>query len=328
MKTFHLRRACAATGLAVAALAAGSAALAAEPYPCKTLTLVSPYPPGGTTDILARMVAPGMAAELGSSVIVDNRGGASSNIGTEFVSRASPDGCTALLGNNTGVVINRNLYPLKMDPVHTLAPVGEVAAVPLLLYVNAAVPAASVAELVELVRRSPGKFSYASGGSGSPQHLAGELLKLEKKIELLHVPYRGQGPALTDVLAGQVQVAFETTTALAPQLKSGRIRVLATTAARRTPALPEVPTMKEAGFDDFVIENWYGLFVPAKTPAALVSRLNQALVATLKSPEVRTRLGDMGSGDVSGTPEQFARFIAREIPYWQSIVKRSGATVD
>ena len=327
MKTSSIRT-LTAVGTAVATLTAGSPALAADPYPCKTLTLVSPYPPGGTTDILARMVSPGLAAELGTTVIVDNRGGASSNIGTEFVSRAPSDGCTALLGNNTGVVINRNLYPLKMDPVKTLAPVGEVASVPLLLYINAAVPAGNAAQLVELVRKSPGKFSYASGGSGSPQHLAGELLKLEKKIDLLHVPYRGQGPALTDVIAGQVQVAFETTTALAPHLKSGRIKILATTGAKRTPALPDVPTMKEAGFDSFVIENWYGLFVPAKTPAPLVARLNQALNATLKSPEVRTKLSDMGSSDVGGTPEQLARFIDKEIPYWQSIVKRSGATVD
>ena len=318
----------AATCIAVATLTASSLALAADAYPCKTLTLVSPYPPGGTTDILARMVAPGLATQLGTTVIVDNRGGASSNIGTEFVSRAQPDGCTALLGNNTGVVINRNLFALKMDPVKTLAPVGEVASVPLLLYINAAVPAGNAAQLVELVRKSPGKFSYASGGSGSPQHLAGELLKLEKKIDILHVPYRGQGPALGDVLAGQVQIAFETTTALAPQIKSGRIKILATTGAKRTPALPEVPTMKEAGFDNFVIENWYGLFVPAKTPAPLVSRLNQALNATLKSSEVHSKLSDMGSSDVSGTPEQLARFIDKEIPYWQSIVKRSGATVD
>ena len=327
MKTAS-RRTFTATCIAVAAVTANSLALAADPYSCKTLILVSPYPPGGTTDILARMLAPGLAAELGTTVIVDNRGGASSNIGTEFVSRAQPDGCTALLGNNTGVVINRNLFALKMDPVKTLAPVGEVASVPLLLYINAAVPAGNAAQLVELVRMSPGKFSYASGGSGSPQHLAGELLKLEKKIDILHVPYRGQGPALSDVLAGQVPIAFETTTALAPHLKSGRIKILATTAARRTPVLPDVPTMKEAGFDNFVIENWYGVFVPAKTPAPLIGRLNDALNKVLRSPEVRAKLSDMGSSDVSGTPEELARFIDKEIPYWQSIVKRSGATVD
>ncbi|KAF1049137.1 Bug family tripartite tricarboxylate transporter substrate binding protein [Xylophilus sp.] len=319
-----------AGGLAAAAalLAMPLQAAQADAYPCKTLTLVSPYPPGGTTDILARLVAPGMSSELGTTVIVDNKGGASSNIGTEFVARAAADGCTALLGNNTGVVINRNLYPLRLDPVKALAPVGEVASVPLLLYVNAGVPARSVAELVALARQAPGKYSYASGGSGSPQHLAGELLKIDREIDLLHLPYRGQGPALTDVLSGQVPIAFETTTALLPHLASGRVRVLATTAPKRVDGLPDVPTMKEAGVDNFVIENWYGVFVPSPTPPALVQRLNAALVKTLKSPAVAAKLREMGSADVSGSTEAFKRFVDRETPYWTSVVKRSGAKVD
>jgi len=303
-------------------------AQAAESYPCKTLTLVSPYPPGGTTDILARLVAPGMASSLGINVIVDNKGGASSNIGTEFVSRAAPDGCTALLGNNTGVVVNRNLYPLRLDPVKALAAVGEVASVPLLLYVNSSLPAKDVGELVKLVQQTPGKYSYASGGSGSPQHLAGELLKLERNIDLLHVPYRGQGPAMTDVLSNQVPMAFETTTALMPHVNAGRIRVLAITAPKRIAAMPNVPTMKEAGLDNFVIENWYGVLVPAKTPPALVGRLNAALNETLRSAQVRQKLADMGSDDVSGSAEHFAKFIAEETPYWANVVKRSGAKVD
>ena len=307
-------------------LAAGTAV--AAPYPCKTVTLVSPYPPGGTTDILARLVAPGMAEQLETTVIVDNKGGASSNIGTEFVGRAAPDGCTALLGNNTGVVINRNLYKLKLDPVTALAAVGEVAAVPLLLYVNSSVPATNVAELVKLLQESPGKYSYASGGSGSPQHLAGELLKLERKLDMTHIPYRGQGPAMADVLSGQVPIAFETTTALAPQIASGRIRVLATTAPARLKNLPDVPTMKEAGYPSFVIENWYGVLTPAKTPAALVARLNTALNHALRQPDVAKKLSDMGSQDVSGSAAQFSKFIAREVPLWQDVVKRSGAQVD
>lgn len=303
-------------------------AAAAEPYPCKTLMLVSPYPPGGTTDILARLVAPGIASSLGINVIVDNKGGASSNIGTEFVSRAQPDGCTALLGNNTGVVINRNLYPLRLDPVKSLAAVGAVASVPLLFYVNSSIPAKDMSELVKLIKATPGKYSYASGGSGSPQHLAGELLKLERNVDILHIPYRGQGPAMTDVLANQVPMAFETTTALMPHVNSGRLRVLATTAPKRVPGMPNVPTMKEAGFDNFVIENWYGVLVPAKTPPAMVARLNEALNETLRSPQVKQKLVDMGSEDVSGTSEQFAKFIEQETPYWTNAVKRSGAKVD
>ena len=331
MKSHSIRtlRTFKATAALTACLAAFGAHAADEPYPCKTLTLVSPYPAGGTTDILARLVAPGMATELGTTVIVDNKSGASSNIGTEFVARAHPDGCTALLGNNTGVVINRNLYPLRLDPVKSLTGVGEVASVPLLLYVNsAAVPARDLASLVALVQKSPGKYSYASGGSGSPQHLAGELLKLDRKLDLLHVPYRGQGPAMLDVLAGQVPIAFETTTALGPHIAGGRVRVLATTAARRVEGLPDVPTMQEAGVADFVIENWYGVLVPAKTPAPLVKQLNEALNKTLRTPAVAQKLREMGSTDVAGTPEQFNRFIETETPYWTAVVKRSGAKVE
>ncbi|SOY93276.1 Tricarboxylate binding receptor [Cupriavidus taiwanensis] len=309
------------------ALSSGTVA-AAEAYPCPTLRLVSPYPPGGTTDILARIVSPGLSKRLGITVIVDNRGGASSNIGTEFVSRAKPDGCTALLGNNTGIVINRNLYKLKLDPTQALAPVGEVASVPLVLYVNASLPVKTVGQLVDLTKATPGKYSYASGGSGSPQHLAGEMLKLERQLDMVHVPYRGQGPALSDVIAGQVPIAFETTTAIAPQIKSGKLRLLATTGAKRSRTLPDLPTMQEAGFPGFVIENWYGLFVPAETPAPLIQRLNAELNAVLAEPDVASKLNDMGSSDVRGTPAQFRTFITKEMPYWESLVKRSGAKVD
>ena len=303
-------------------------AVAQDPYPCATVKFVSPYPPGGTTDILARMLAPGLAKQLGTNVIVDNKGGASSNIGTEFVANSASDGCTLLLGNNTGVVINQNLYKLKINPSKDLAAVAEVASVPLVLYVNSAVPANNVNELLELIKNNPGKYSYASGGSGSPQHLMGEMLKVEKRLDLTHIPYRGQGPAMADVLAGQVPIAFETTTAIAPQLSSGRIRVLATTGAVRPKNFPNVPTMKELGFNSFVIENWYGVFVAAKTPSVLIARLNKAINTVMKEPEVAASLNKMGSSDVAGTPEQFTQFINKEIPFWESLVKRTGATVD
>lgn len=317
----------AALGLALTAAAGGASAQGA--YPCKVVKIVSPYPPGGTTDILARLVAPGLAKELGSTVIVDNKGGASSNIGTEFVSGAPPDGCTLLLGNNTGIVINRNLYKLRLDPVKSLTPIVEVASVPLVLYVNASESAKTVDQLSAAIKAAPGKYSFASGGSGSPQHLMGEMLKLEMKLDMTHIPYRGQGPALQDVIAGQVPVAFETTTAIASQLSSGgRIRALATTGSTRSKNLPDVPTMKELGYANFVVENWYGIFAPAKTPAALTERLNRDLIKVLKSPEVSKSLADMGSRDVAGSSEQFSQFIAKELPYWESLVKRSGAKVD
>ncbi|KRC04570.1 tricarboxylate-binding receptor [Hydrogenophaga sp. Root209] len=307
---------------------AGTGAMAQSSYPCPVVKIVSPYPPGGTTDILSRLLAPGLAKELGTAVIVENKGGASSNIGTAFVSSAAPDGCTLLLGNNTGVVINRNLYKLRLDPVTTLAPVVEVASVPLVLYVNAAESAKSVDQLVAAVRANPGKYSFASGGSGSPQHLMGELLKLEMGLDMTHIPYRGQGPALQDVIAAQVPVAFETTTAIASQLGSGRIRALATTGSERSKNLPDIPTMKELGYTSFVIENWYGIFVPIKTPAPLVDRLNRDMFKVLQSPDVSKRLVEMGSREMSGSPKQFSQFIAKELPYWASLVKRSGAKVD
>jgi tripartite-type tricarboxylate transporter receptor subunit TctC len=269
-----------------------------------------------------------MQKTLGVTVIVDNRAGASSNIGTGYVSRANPDGCTALLGNNTGIVINRNLYKLPQDPVKALTPVAAVASVPLVLYVNPKVPVKSVEDLVSQAKADPQKFSFASGGSGSPQHLAGELLKIQKGIDMLHVPYKGQGPAMADVVAGHVPVAFETTTVLLPQIKSGKVRPLATTGAARATTLPDLPTMNSLGFTDFEITNWYGVFVPAGTPANLVDQLNKAVNTALASPEVASKLADMGSSKVAGAPKDFAAYIAKEIPRWEMVVKKSGAKID
>ena len=326
MKSFKKTASALAIGAGLALTTLG--AFGQTAYPCAVVKIISPYPPGGTTDILSRLLAPGLAKELGTTVIVENKGGASSNIGTEFVANAASDGCTMLLGNNTGIVINRNLYKLRVDPVKGLAPVAEVASVPLVLYVNASVPATSVNQLLELIKNNPRKYSYASGGSGSPQHLMGELLKVEKQLDITHIPYKGQGPALADVIGGQVQLAFETTTAIANQLSSGRIRALAITGAVRSKSLPDIPTMKELGYPSFVIENWYGVFVPARTPARLIARLNQDVNQVLRSAHVADSLGKMGSSDVAGSAEQFTQFVTRELPYWESLVKRTGATVD
>lgn len=247
----HFTTLAAAISLSLLALPAH----AQSAYTCQNVKLVSPYPPGGTTDILARLIQPGLTKELGVPVIVENKAGASSNIGTEFVSSSAPDGCTLLLGNNTGIAINRNLYKLRIDPVQGLKPIGAVASVPLVFYVHNAVPASNFNQLVEHIKKNPGKLSYASGGSGSPQHLMGELLKLEKGLAVVHIPYRGQGPAMQDVVAGQVEMAFETISVINPQLASGRIRALAITSASRSKVLPDLPTMKELGIPNFVTEN-------------------------------------------------------------------------
>ena len=322
------RRLFAAAAVALAACGAGPA-VAADKLDCPNVRFVSPYPPGGTTDILARLLAPSLQESLGVPVVVDNKAGASSNIGTEFVARSTPDGCTLLLGNNTGVVINRNLYKLRIDPVKDLQPIAQVAAVPLVLYVNPKVPVKTVGELVDLLKREPGKYNFASGGSGSPQHLAGELLKLRAGVDMMHIPYKGQGPAMTDVIAGQVQIAFETTAALLPQARAERVRPLATSGAERADAFPSLPTMVESGYKGFVITNWYGVFAPAGLPQDLTQRLNAAVNRALAAPDVASKLADMGSARMGGADAAaFAAFIQEEVPRWEEIVQRSGAKVD
>lgn len=314
--------------LAAGAMLAGLPAAHAAALDCNNVRFVSPYPPGGTTDILARLLAPSMQQTLGVPIVVDNKPGASSNIGTEFVARAKPDGCTILLGNNTGIVINRNLYSLRIDPVKDLAPVAYVAAVPLVLYVNPKVEVSNVAELTEQVRKEPTKYSFASGGSGSPQHLAGELLKIRADIDMLHVPYKGQGPAMMDVIGGQIPIAFETTATLLNQARGGLVKPLATTGAQRAAAFPELPTMIESGFPGFEITNWYGVFAPSGVPQAIVDALNQAVNTALAQPDVAAKLADMGSAKVSGSAAEFARFIDAEVPRWEEVVKRSNAKLD
>lgn len=320
------------TGLGMmvgAALMAPASVAQAEGLECQNITIISPYPPGGTTDILARLLGPGMSEKLGITVIVDNKPGASSNIGTEFVGRAKPDGCTLLLGNNTGIVINRNLYNLRLDPLESLQPVAMVASVPLVLYVNASkIDVKTPQALLDELKAHPDKYSFASGGSGSPQHLAGERIKQQKQVDMLHVPYRGQGPALSDVIAGHVPIAFETTTVLLPHVKSGAVRALATTSAERIDMLPDVPTMVESGFDGFEMENWYGVFAPADAPPAAIQKLHEAVQFALQQPDVIQSLKTMGSSDVSGSVEEVRQFIAKEAPIWTEVVEKSGARID
>ncbi len=313
---------------AVIAVATALAPAMAQDYPAHPIKIVSPYPPGGTTDILARLLSPKLTAALGQPVIVDNKAGASGNIGTEFVARAKPDGYTLLLGNNTGVVINPNLYKLNIDPSQDLVPVILVALVPSVLYVHPSVPANNFAEFVALVKKSPGKYAFASAGSGSPQHLAGEMLKIAYGLDLLHVPYKGSGPAISDVVGGQVPVGFESTVVLQPFVEANRVRPLATTGAKRSISLPAVPTMMESGAVDFDLTNWYGLFAPAGTPPEIIDKLNAELRKIIASPEVSERLAKMGSAVVPGTAAEFAAFIRTEVPRWSAVVKKSNARVD
>jgi tripartite-type tricarboxylate transporter receptor subunit TctC len=313
-------------GLLIFPLALTSAI--AQNYPKNPIRIISPYPPGGTTDILARLLSPKLQVALGQPVIVENKGGASSNIGTEFVAKAKPDGYTLLLGNNTGVVINQHLYKLNIKPSQDLAPVIEVAAVPLVLYVHPSFPAKTVAELVAVVKKNPGKYEFASGGSGSPQHLSGERLKLAYGLDLIHVPYKGQGPATADVVAGHIPIAFESTVVILPFVESNSVRALATTGATRSITLPNVPTLIESGLAGFEVTNWYGVFAPVGTPKEIIEKLNAELRKILSAPDIRERLAKMGSAPVHGSSEDFARYIQAEVPRWADVVKKSNARID
>ena len=225
-------------------------------------------------------------------------------------------------------MINQNLYKLNITPSQDLVPVVEVAAVPLVLYVHPTVPAKTLAELVALVKKNPGKYEFASGGSGIPQHLSGEMLKLAYGLDMLHVPYKGQGPAMTDVVAGHIPIAFETTVVLLPFIESNSVRPLATTGATRSITLPNVPTMIESGLPGFEVTNWYGVFGPTGTPKEIVEKLNVELCKILSAPDIRERLTKMGSAAVHGSPEDFAKFIKAEVPRWADVVKKSKARID
>lgn len=313
--------------IVVGCIAAISPAFAAD-YPTRPVKIISPYPPGGTTDILARLISSKLQTALGQAVIVENRGGASGNIGTEFVARAKPDGYTLLLGNNTGVVINPNLYKLNINPTQDLTPVILVAYVPLVLCVNPALNVKSLSELISLVKAQPKKYSFASAGSGSPQHLAGEMLNLAYGLDLVHVPYKGSGPAINGVLGGYPPIAFESTAVLLPFIESNQLRALATTGARRSTALPNMPTMIESGLAGFEVTSWYGLFAPTGTPKEVVERLNSEINGILSTPEMKDRLAKMGSALVNASTDDFAKFIKSEIPRWSEAVKKSNVTVD
>lgn len=318
--------------LAFAALsiAASTAALAQAPtaYPCETVKFIVPYPPGGSSDILARMLSSGLASRLGTTIVVENKAGAAGNIGTGQAATARGDGCTWLLGNATNVVITRNLYKLSPDPMAALQPVAEVAAVPMVLYANSTLPVKDMQQFVDFLKANPGKHSFASPGSGTPHHMLGEQLNQNLGLSTLHVPYKGSGPAIQDVMAGHVSFAFDGTSSIIPHIAGGRVRVLATTGDKRSAGLPDVPTMKELGHSNFVVTNWYGVFVPRDTPADLVNQLNASIREEMKSAQFKEALLKMDSQNADYSAEQYEQFVKKDAPYWESLVKQTGAKVD
>jgi tripartite-type tricarboxylate transporter receptor subunit TctC len=310
----------------LAALIAPS--LGAQTFPSQPIKMVSPFPPGGSVDIMARLIADPLAAQLGGRIIIENRSGASGNIGMEAVARAAPDGYTLVL-NTIPLVTNQSLFPkLSWDPIRDFAPIGMVATGPHVLVVPARVQAKSVAELIALARAHPGKLSYASAGIGTTFHFCAEMFKDSTGTFILHVPYRGGGPALVDTLSGQVDMSFPTLSAALPHIKAGTLRALAVTSTTRSSLLPELPTMQEAGVKDFQFTQWLALLAPAGTPREVILRLNAALKTALGSSDIHERFQTQGFEPFSTTPEEAGKFLAAEVQRYSRLIKTRGITAE
>ena len=312
--------------LAVLAFAASGFA-AAQDYPTKPIRFIVPYPPGGGTDVVARILQEALAADLGQPIIIDNRGGAAGNIGTDLAAKAVPDGYTILftLSSHT---INPKLYDkLPFDVERDFVPVSLATLVPQILVAHPSVPANNVGELIALAKAHPGKLNYASVGTGSPAHIAGELLKLRTGIDIVHVPYKGGGPAVIDTIGGQVQLAFVSMPAAWQHVKAGKLKALAVTSATRSLTAPDVPTIAET-VPGYLVDSWYGALAPAKTPPAAVARLNAAFAKVLEYPQVKERLLAQGAEAAPSSPAEFDRRIKDELAKWELVIKAANIRPD
>jgi tripartite-type tricarboxylate transporter receptor subunit TctC len=313
-------------GALFACIALGASA---QGYPNRPIRLVVPFPAAGTTDILARAVAQKLTEALGQAVVVDNRPGAAGNIGSDLVAKSAPDGYTLLMGTVGTHAINPSLYSnMPYDHVKDFVPVVLVAGVPNVLVVNPELPVNSVADLIKLAKAKPGTINFASSGSGTSIHLSGELFKTMAGVDMMHVPYKGSSPALTDLIGGQVQIMFDNLPSSLAQIKAGKLRAVAVTSLKRAPALPDVPTISESGLPGFEASSWFGVLAPAGTPAPIVARINGEVNKWLQSADARERLLGQGAEAAGGTPEQFASYIRVETEKWAKVVKASGAKVD
>jgi tripartite-type tricarboxylate transporter receptor subunit TctC len=298
-----------------------------QPYPSKPIRLIVPFPPGGSNDIVGRMVGAQLGERLGQSVVVDNRGGAGGTIGSDLAAKAAPVGYTLLL-ISVAHAFNPAMYKkLPYDPEKAFAPIGMVAAGPVALTVHPSVPARSVEELIALAKANPGKLNYATAGIGSFQHLASELFKLQTGVDMVHIPYKGGGPAMMDTIAGQAQINMASLIQVIPHAKSGKLRLLATSGTKRSSLFPDVPTVAEAvpGYD---ATNWWGLVAPAGTPQPILAKLHAELEALLRTDETRKRLESEGADVIRMTPAEFGRFIAEETQKWAKVVKQAGITAE
>ena len=311
----------------VLALVAG--AVVAQQWPSKPIKWVVPFAPGGTTDILARTIGEKLSVTLGQPIIVDNKPGAGGGVGADQVAKSPADGYTIMGGTISTHAINASLYSnLPYDPVRDFAPITLIVRVPNMLVVNPELPAKDVRELIVLLKANPGKYSFASSGNGTSQHLSGELFKTMTGVEMQHIPYRGSPPALADVVGGQVAMTFDNITTAWPLVKGGKLRALAVTTAKRSPIAPDVPTLAESGLPGYEIASWQGVFAPAGVSTEIVKRLNAEIVRIINAPDVRQKLVDMGAEPAPNTPEEFAAMVKAEVAKWADVVRKSGAKVD
>ncbi len=318
-----------AVAAALAALVCAASTAAAADYPTRPVTFVLGFAPGGPSDVVARLVGRRLEQVLGQPVVVENRAGAGGNVAGEMVARATPDGYTLLLGSNGILATNVSLYKkIGFDPAKDFAPITLVGAQANVIYVNPALPVRTLPELIAFAKANPGKVSYASGGHGTTAHLSGELLKAEAKIDIVHVPYRGTGPALQDVLAGHVQMGISAIAPVGEHIKSGTLRPLAVTTLVRTALLPDIAPVAELAVPGFEATTWHGLVAPAGTPPEIIATLHKGMMATLNDPDIRKQLTDLGVDVAGNTPEEFGAYIKAEIPKWAAIVKASGASLD
>lgn len=311
-----------------ALLAASPVAVLAQTYPTKPVTLIVPFPPGGTTDALARVVAQKLSEKWGQPLIVDNRAGAGATIGANMVAKAPADGYTLLMGAVHHTIAPSVFKKVPYDFQKDFAPVTVVAVVPNVLVVNPSVPAKSVKELIAYAKANPGKLTYGSNGNGTAQHLIGTQLNLMAGVDIGHIPYKGSGPLVTDLLAGQVSMSFDTLTPVLPHIKSGKLIPLAVTTAKRSPALPNVPTLAEAALPGFDIASWFGVLAPAATPRDIVSRLNADIINVLNQPDVKARFADLGAEAVGNTPEQMAAQVKQETEKFAKLVKEANVQLE
>jgi tripartite-type tricarboxylate transporter receptor subunit TctC len=323
------RHVIAAAAAALASTALGVSANPVAGYPARPVTIVVPFPAGGAPDITARIVAEGLTKKWGQSVVVDNRAGAGGNVGSELVARANPDGYTIVLGVTGSHGINTSLYStMRFHPLKDFQPVTQATLYPNAIVVNPAVPANNLQELVALVKAQPTRYSYGSDGNGTASHLGMELLRNRAALELVHVPYRGSAPLLTDLVAGQIPVGITGLPAVLPYVKTGKLKLLAVTTAQRFASAPDYPTVAEQGYAGYAAAPWSGFFVPAKTPQALVEKISADMREVMQQPQARQRMLAAGSDFTPNSPEQFRQFVTSEISNWAEAVKISGAKID